>query len=296
MPQRLRLSVTVGLIVFLLGAAQVAAEWRYLTEPSPTGIEHHNARGKVVDLARWHPRFRELCYLPAYSSASSPTVRSIRRILDFIGDEPTLGNPMVANALKAGTAICIDDRDINQFGYFNVEDNLVAIQADLNRVQQIVVMLHELRHVQQSANGYCPSTDVDLKEAVRVVFAAEADSLAVSALFAWRLRQQGSPDIWRTLQEFGDYLDVLDTFESVMDQGGDELAATRAAFSRWYALPQRRDRYHFSSCMSYLDELDRSKRFRRYDTLPDGYFDRLCSLPDGSNYGCHLTEEIGTSR
>jgi hypothetical protein len=45
-------------------------------------------------------------------------------------------------------------------------------------------------------------------------------------------------------------------------------------------------------CTLYLDTLERAHRPEPSASLPPRFFDTLCLLPDGSNYGCHLTAEI----
>jgi hypothetical protein len=75
------------------------------------------------------------------------------------------------------------------------------------------------------------------------------------------------------------------------DAEGAELA-TRAAFARWYDSDWRRESYYLSACGQYLDQLDETHAIEGRDRLPADFFDTLCLLPDGTNYGCHLTDAI----
>jgi hypothetical protein len=77
-----------------------------------------------------------------------------------------------------------------------------------------------------------------------------------------------------------------------MQSSEDEVRAARAAFVQWYRSPWRIENYHNSCYLGYVDILDETKRVPQYAPLPEDYFDELCVLPDGRNYGCHLTREI----
>jgi len=86
--------------------------------------------------------------------------------------------------------------------------------------------------------------------------------------------------------------DIAAAFADAITAGATPAAATRAAFSAWYRSPWRLERYRAAAVGSHLDRLDDAKAIPTVARLPPDHFDRMCLMPDGSNYGCHLTEEI----
>ncbi|MCW8906716.1 MAG: hypothetical protein OQL28_05675, partial [Sedimenticola sp.] len=181
--------------------------------------------------------------------------------------------------------------------YYDYRFNLVAVRETLNLEQQAAIVLHELRHLFHVERGFRLMLEYSRDEMVRMTFAVEAEVQAFSALFAWRLRSAGDERLWLTLLGFGRYADIARQFQRVMEQSGDELAAAKAAFDQWYRSDWRITGYFRGCTTGYLDLLKETRLIERYDSLPESFFDRLCELPDGRNYGCHESKEIGvTSR
>ncbi len=163
---------------------------------------------------------------------------------------------------------------------------VIALKSSLSFDEQRLILIHELRHLEQFDRGHCPSNDVSMRENARAVMATEADAMAITTLLAWDLRTIGHPGPWHTLIDWEQYGDIPQRFEAELAETGDLEAAVVAAFAQWYASDWRVNSYYFASCSDYLDRLDESHKLPRYDMLPDDYLTRLCRLPNGAPYAC----------
>ncbi|PJN94612.1 hypothetical protein CNY89_13485 [Amaricoccus sp. HAR-UPW-R2A-40] len=143
----------------------------------------------------------------------------------------------------------------------------------------------------QLRRGFEHSLEFDRLENIRQIYAMEADAQAIATLYAWSERA-AKPELWDAAGSIAHYEDIRTAFGDTLASTADLGLAGRAAFTAWYASDWRRESYYLSACSQYLDRLDAAHALQRYDPLPDGYFDDLCLLPDGTNYGCHLTPEI----
>jgi hypothetical protein len=224
----------------------------------------------------------------------SAVSREFNAIFKYLNQQPALFGYLMDGARRAGVAFCIDNRADGSRGYYDYTYNLISVREKLGFQQKTAIVLHELRHVAHVRQGYHQTLAYAMTEMVRMTFAVEADVQAFSTLFAWRLKEQGEPALWNTLLGFHKYADIVRAFESVISESGDELLAMRAAFIQWYASEWRRRVYFQGCCMGYLDRLDDTKQVEKYTLLPDNFFDHLCVLPDGRNYGCQDSDVIGS--
>ncbi len=243
-----------------------------------------------VDLSDWRPDFLDRCYL--YEQVPNENSRRIQSLLELLSQETSLALPLLENAQASKVTFCIDDREDGSFSYYDNNFKLIAIKSHLNLNTQLIFLIHELRHVDLIGRGYCPSLDYAMKEMTRLTMATEADAQAVTTLAIWRLSSLGHEGLWQTLRKIKNYEDIALAFELEFNQTQDDLLATRAAFGQWYKAEWRPDIYYLAACLSYLDQLDSGKRLQSYELLPDGFFNQLCDLPEGSNYGCLVTTQI----
>lgn len=257
------------------------------------GASHANLQGEPVDLGLWHPRFQERCYFFGAENNDTAAVRTIQELLNTLRREPVLGDYLLEKARRKGTAFCLDDRADGARGYFDYGYNVISVRESLPMAQKLVIYVHELRHLDNVLRGYCMSLDYDASEMVRLTYAVEADVQAFAALYAWRMKQRGDDEPWQALLRLPHYADIAWTFAEKAQTTGDEKQGMMAAFSQWYRSQWRLENYHNTCYMGYLDLQDETKRSPRYDLLPAHFFDSLCVLPDGTNYGCHLAPEIG---
>ena len=245
-----------------------------------------------LDLSAWHHRYKDLCYFPGRNNPANENTITIKQILNELEKEPVFARYLLDKARRMNTAFCIEDRADETQGYYDYKYNVIAIRKHLDTMTKVVILFHELRHVDHFSKGFCQSLDYDQFEMVRQMHALEADINAVTALFAWRLKENGYPQIWSKLLGLPNYSDIFQRFETEIETSKDELAATRMAFSQWYKSEWRTTNYYRHCISGYHDMLNDTKLIQRYDKLPEGHFRNLCTVPDGRNYGCHLTTEV----
>jgi hypothetical protein len=61
-------------------------------------------------------------------------------------------------------------------GYYEPTAHVIALGPDLTFDEKLLIVVHELRHVDQIRRGFVPSLSLDHREYVRLVFALEADA------------------------------------------------------------------------------------------------------------------------
>lgn len=238
------------------------------------------------DPAAWHPEAATLCLVPPYDQTATPAQRSARALLDAIERLDPAPDPLLEVLHRNGTALCIEDRPTTVRGAYNVDRNLIELSADLDFGERLLILIHELRHLDQYGRGFCPSTDFDLKEVTRFTYMVEADAQAVATYYAWKLKGAGQPEAWDAIARLKEYADIGAVFADSVLQGASPEDAVTAAFEAWFTSPWRVETYRLSSCAAYLDRLDETKRLRSYAPLPDDYFTGLCTLPGGAAYAC----------
>lgn len=281
----------VGSLIVVVGSMVLGIGTGMATDPA--GHQHVGLDHQPVKLAEWHPKHRELCTFLAHRRGDEDPVRPIDALLAQLRQEPELAEYLLDPARSLGTAVCIDDRADLSCGYFDYHFNIIAISESLSPAHRLIVLAHELRHVGHVAKGYRMSLEYDINEMVRLTYAIEADAQAMTALYGWRLKQRGAADAWFAMLDWQLYADIAVAFGHEMDTSGDEAAAALAAFAQWYRSPWRLLNYRQSCRTGYLDLQDDTKRIPQYAPLPAGYFDGLCVLPDGRNYGCNPDAELG---
>ncbi len=226
------------------------------------------------------------CLDHPYQDAASPEQEELRALFaEFSAILPDL--PRMRDAIDTlRPRLCIDNRAITVRGYLDAEIRLVALRAGLERDAKLLVLIHELRHLEQLSRGFCPSNQISMQENARASLAYEADAMAVTALIAWDLAARGDGGPWQVLSEWQNYADIAERFAEVRRETGDPGSAVTAAFDQWYASDWRTESYYRASCSDYLDRLDQSHALPRYDLLPDDFWEQLCRLPTGVGYAC----------
>lgn len=195
--------------------------------------------------------------------------------------------PSLLTALEEQSPkLCLSSKMDNAHGYLDIELNRIYLSDQLPMAMQVGVLLHEIRHLEQSALGICPSDDLAMAEYARSIFALEADASAVSLLVAWDMKENGNDGPWSALSEWPAQSDIAAKFASEMMASGDVPSAASDAFEQWYMSEVRREDYYIASCSDFLDRQDASKLLPRYQLVPTDFLDDLCRLPDGSRYQC----------
>ncbi|MFO7546207.1 MAG: DUF6782 family putative metallopeptidase [Trueperaceae bacterium] len=241
-------------------------------------------------LGQWSPRFPGLCLFPTWDRWPLDPEGVLAEAVTMVAAEPTLGAPLLASAQGAGVVMCLDERHTGTFGYFEPRHGVIVVNRELDSTSLAVILVHELRHVEQHERGLSPTLEVDMTAYARAHLATEADAQAVMTLFAWRLRLLGLEEAWEAMLEFDRYADITTSFESVMEAGLSEVEATLAAFRAWAASEWRSTTYYQGACLTYLDLLDELHAFRCYGALSEGFLDGMCTLPDGEAYDCEPSD------
>lgn len=192
----------------------------------------------------------------------------------------------------SGVSLCVDPGAIQCRGYFEPEPNVIAVAAGLTRADKTLIIAHELRHLDQKRRGFGLSLDVDMDEHVRLTYAMEADAQAFVTMFAWSARTSGHPELWKAILRLEHYEDIPEAFAAAMKGDATTTEAMRAAFAAWFTSSWRLEQYYLSAGGNYLDQLDERHAIRRFDPLPSDAFNRLCLMPDGSEYGCQTVDAL----
>ncbi|MGI3183617.1 DUF6782 family putative metallopeptidase [Nioella aestuarii] len=189
--------------------------------------------------------------------------------------------------------MCLEDGPLGARGFLDVDGNRIVISTRLALDEQVVIFLHELRHLQQIGEGFCPASTLSMAENARAVFALEADAMAVTTLVAWTLAEAGLSGAWQALTGWPLYGDIPVAFQQAIDRGADETGASAAAFYQWYGSDWRRESYYIAACSDYLDRQDEANALPQYQLLPPEFLSNLCRLPDGTAYPCAEPEDLG---
>jgi len=229
----------------------------------------------------------EACLWPGTGTASADAA-ALSALLDRIEALAPQPDLLIAAWQESGVALCLSDQPMEARGYYEPLSNRIVLRRDLPEGARIAILIHELRHVEQLGRGFCPSPELDMQEAARLVFAMEADAQAIATLYAWQLRQQGDPAAWEALAEIEHYADITARFAAAMAEQDDIGIATAYAFDQWYQDDWRTEAYYISSCSDHLDRLEEENRLPGYDTLPEGFFAQFCRLPSGRPYDCGI--------
>jgi hypothetical protein len=193
---------------------------------------------------------------------------------------------LVAALNEQSPQLCLSSHMDNAHGYFDIEQNRIYLSDQIPLAMQVGVLLHEIRHLQQSALGICPSDDLAMQEYARATFALEADASVVSLLVAWDMKENGNSGPWYALSAWPTQADIASRFALELRSAGDVTSAASAAFDQWYMSDDRREDYYIATCSDFLDRQDRNKSLPRYQLVPADFLNDLCRLPDGSRYPC----------
>ena len=239
----------------------------------------------------WHPDGSALCLAPG-QTPTSDAQHKLAALLDRM--QPVFdGFPSLAEAWdSAAPPLCIEDRGIAARGYLETTSPRIVLRDGLPPGAQALILVHELRHLEQWTRGICLQNGLTMEATARAAFVLEADAAAVTALIAWAEAEAGRDDLWTALQGMPLFADIGATFADRMTAGASVAEATAAAFDAWYADDNRREAYYRAVCSDYLDRLDASKRLAGTAELPKDYLDGVCRLPSGGGYSCAEPEKL----
>jgi hypothetical protein len=231
-----------------------------------------------------------LCLPPV--GAGPPELSRVAAARDTLFAIDGLG-PWFADLVEGeGITLCLDTDGMSGRGWFEPETRMLSVYSGMSTEDAVLILAHELRHVDQWRRGFRLSPDVTVAEHVRQTYALEADAAAFAAYVAWSSRAGGDDSLWAAAEALDRYGDVAVALGAAMDGGATPADGLLAAFRAWYASPWRTDGYWRSACGNYLDHLDLMKRPAGQAILPPGHFDALCVVPGVGSYGCATAPEV----
>lgn len=229
------------------------------------------------------------CLRPPYDTPVSVQQSALATDLAILSGPASETGPLFDALRTVAPAVCLTDTPSEALGVFDPEANVIAVSAGLGEDERRVILLHELRHVDQFNRGFCPGTDYSMTSAARFSFALEADAQAMTALIAWGAARNGEPSLWAAFRSFPQSTDIAQRLEDELAGGASPGAAAAAAFEQWYENPARVERYYIAACSDYLDRLDRDHLIPSDEALEPDRLAPLCLLPTGSPYPCDPT-------
>lgn len=185
-----------------------------------------------------------------------------------------------------GPSLCSSDELVEEQAYYEPATNRIVIRWDLPDSFKLAILLHELRHLQQSHAGLFPSIEMSMVAYRDAQLALEADAAAVSLHIAWHIRETGDDGPWQALAGWPTHDDLAEVYRREITATGDPARAAAATFAQWHADPDRRRVYAHASYATYLNALDRRNMLTGTDGIAPGFAERLCRLPDDRPYAC----------
>ncbi|MDM7932313.1 DUF6782 family putative metallopeptidase [Tabrizicola sp.] len=229
-------------------------------------------------------RANAVCQPAPYTGGSEEILALAERLTEALAPYPSLAESWA----KEAPTLCIDDSLVEEQAYYAPKTNRIVVRTGLDPDLALAILIHEVRHLEQFSSGICPTTAHTLTDYMRSRLALEADASAIGIYVAWRMRESGNPGPWNQLLAWPTHGDLVTHFAEEIAAGGDDVAATSATFAQWFESLKRREIYAYAICGNYLDALDREKMPPGKQTLPAGFAERLCRMPDGRPYDCVL--------
>lgn len=224
----------------------------------------------------------EVCLDHPYSAKGDPLAADMAAVRHALTPFPGLLDALDT----ARPRICATDTPSVALGTFGADQNEITVDAALPASKRVAVLIHEIRHLEQSLRGICPAATLTMRDNARAMFALEADAMAVAHLVAWSSLEKGEPSIFDALKSARETGDIAQAFEAEIRKTNDPAAATAAAFDAWYGSDSRRERYYVSTCMAYLDRQESEGSFAGTAPLSADFLSHICSLPDRTSYPC----------
>ena len=243
--------------------------------------------GESINLAIDFPDYHKRC-LTIEGEPRTLEQHQLSRVIEALHQETELARYLLEKIDTCGTVICLE----NNYSYYDFTRNLIAVNQQLSLSKQVIFFVHELRHLDQAARGFCPMLELDMLNTYSLTFASEADAQAITTLYSWQVREEGEANLWNRLLGMEMYQDIALAFEEEMLTSKDRSLATRAAFEAWYDLPSRVNAYSFQTHMSYFDRIAYGPLKSCSHLTESASHGNLCLFPDGRNYGCHLNDTM----
>ena len=243
---RAALAIFGGWLALLLLAASTAAGG--------------TARDSQADLASLEParaaHLRQLIADPAAACMPAAAALGSRdgaqaAIVDAVRplQVSPVGSWLLEQAVAQGVLICLDPAT-RLAAWYRSQLRVIGVQAALPPAAKTLFLAHELAHVPQHPS-YSNSLTFPVDDLILMHRLREASAEAIATRALWQMKRRGRPAAWQAKLETG-YGNIGRAFAAAMaaaagerdaDGGGNELAATRAAFDQWFAWDLRLEQY-----------------------------------------------------
>jgi hypothetical protein len=248
-----RIALALGLVLSALALQAPPVEAAAGGVPLAVGSEEPGQAlgpvlqpGRAARIRRIVPDPEKACLAAGVHPAATAPQIAIEHAAATLGVSP-VGAWLLRKAAAKQVLVCLDAAT-GLAAYYRAELRLIGLQAALGAAAKAVFLAHELAHVLQhpaySNDRSFPVEDLLLMHRMR-----EATAEAIATRVLWQLRAAGRPEPWQAKLATG-YRDIARAFAEAMTGGsagvaraGRELRATRAAFERWFAWPERLRQY-----------------------------------------------------
>ena len=169
---------------------------------------------------------------PAEADMSPERMKRLEEMLkkSEIGREAV--NFLHTSGIKAGF------EKMNYYGYFNPEENRIALNPNFSDEDLALTFVHEMRHVRQNTIMENTSSEMMPETLLKNAFLTEADACAAECVFAHQMKERGVDTVLKAHQKTP-YAPLSVAFEKEFNKSHDMDKARNAAFTEWYNLPIR---------------------------------------------------------
>ncbi|MBR1777165.1 MAG: hypothetical protein IJ752_01080 [Alphaproteobacteria bacterium] len=122
------------------------------------------------------------------------------------------------------------------YGYFDPENNVVALSPRFSDEDLAITFVHEVRHARQDSIMTNTSSNMTPETLLKNGFMIEADACATECILAHQMMEQGDYSIFEAHQKTA-YAPMSTAFEKEFAKSHDWNKARDAAFMEWYNLP-----------------------------------------------------------
>jgi hypothetical protein len=197
----------------------------------------------------------EICGPITGGAKNAATEGHIQRFRSLLGKSAT-GARMLENAASVPDGetgkmrplwVCFEKMTGSRtpYAYYSWGRGVMAINTHMfdypvTEGKQISAAIHELRHAEQD-KAFQAVRYQNKEDAIISTYASEADAEAVNILVQWEMKEAGYSVPWyiratpdNFMQGYFCFADMHRAFEKAVQNGGDKMDATRAAFRAWH--------------------------------------------------------------
>ncbi|MCK5295581.1 MAG: hypothetical protein KAJ75_01705 [Alphaproteobacteria bacterium] len=160
----------------------------------------------------------------------------IAGIATRLAKSPT-GRKNLEEARKAGYKIGLEYLGISTLGFCIPDEKMILLSSGVSDDIAISTLAHEARHAAQFEHAKDFDPKKNIKTALMLDFAMEADAEANGTLASWELKELGDKEPYKIQAQFAPT--IVDVFDKAVKNHGiktddDKKKALTVAFTGWY--------------------------------------------------------------